>query len=93
MDLQTSLMSRVTAVLPFVPFSREEKLAIAAEAVAALAAGQGEGAEAGGAVGLGVADDAEAVGRLAERAVGEYVRAEGARALYRSVATYLMEMS
>ena len=41
--------------------------------------------------GGGLADDAEQVGRIAEKALSEYVPAEGARSLYRSVGTILME--
>ncbi|KAL5511331.1 hypothetical protein ACEPAH_4547 [Sanghuangporus vaninii] len=77
--LGTSLMSRVTAVLPFVPFTPEEKLAIASEAILAL--GGEEASEL-------APEDFE---RLALRCVSEYVKSDGARSLYRSVSTHLME--
>ncbi|KAL5489991.1 hypothetical protein ACEPAI_4824 [Sanghuangporus weigelae] len=77
--LGTSLMSRVTAVLPFVPFTPEEKLAIASEAIIALG---GEGAS------ELTPEDFE---RLALRCVSEYIESDGARSLYRSVSTHLME--
>ncbi|KAL5529535.1 hypothetical protein ACEPAG_5520 [Sanghuangporus baumii] len=77
--LGTSLMSRVTAVLPFVPFTPEEKLAIASEAILAL--GGEEASEL-------PPEDFE---RLALRCVSEYVESDGARSLYRSVSTHLME--
>ncbi|KAL5532831.1 hypothetical protein ACEPAF_4605 [Sanghuangporus sanghuang] len=77
--LGTSLMSRVTAVLPFVPFTPEEKLAIASEAILAL--GGEEASEL-------TPEDFE---RLALRCVSEYVKSDGARSLYRSVSTHLME--
>ena len=72
-------MSRVTAVLPFVPFTSEEKLAIAAEAILAL--GGEEASELG-------TEDFE---RLALQCVSEYIESDGARSLYRSVSTHLME--
>ncbi|KAH8117111.1 hypothetical protein DFH11DRAFT_1579357 [Phellopilus nigrolimitatus] len=77
--LGTSLMSRVTAVLPFVPFTPEERLAIASEAIIAL--GGEMAAEF-------TTDDFE---RIAARCVSEYVSTDGARSLYRNVSTHLME--
>lgn len=73
-------MSRVTAVLPFVPFTAEEKLAIASEALLAL----------GGDEALGLPPDE--FEDIAARSVSEYVPAEGARSLYRNVSNYLMEV-
>ena len=73
-------MSRVTAVLPFVPFTEEEKLAIASEAILAL--GDERASE----------FSAEEFERLAGQCVAEYVKSEGARSLYRSVSTHLMEL-
>ena len=73
-------MSRVTAVLPFVPFTPEERLAIASEAVLSLG---GEEAS---------ALDPEAFEKLAMKAVDGYVETDGARSLYRNVSTHLMEM-
>ena len=72
-------MSRVTAVLPFVPFTPEEKLAIASEAVLALGGDM--------ATELGP----EEFEQLASQCVSEYVSTDGARSLYRSVSTLLME--
>ena len=73
-------MSRVTAVLPFVPFTPEERLAIASEAILSLG---GEEAS---------ALDPEAFEKLAMKAVDGYVETDGARSLYRNVSTHLMEM-
>ena len=73
-------MSRVTAVLPFVPFTDEEKLAIASEAILAL--GDERASEL-------APDEFE---QLAGQCVAEYVHSEGARSLYRSVSTHLMEL-
>ena len=73
-------MSRVTAALPFVPFTPEERLAIASEAILSLG---GEEAS---------ALDPDAFEKLAMKAVDEYVETDGARSLYRSVSTHLMEM-
>ena len=72
-------MSRVTAVLPFVPFTHEEKLAIASEAIIAL------GGESASELGP------EEFERLATQCIDEYVETDGARSLYRSVSTHLME--
>ncbi|KAI5122213.1 hypothetical protein M0805_002702 [Coniferiporia weirii] len=77
--LGTSLMSRVTAVLPFVPFTDEEKLAIASEAVLAL----------GGEMASELSPTE--FENLAAQCVAEYVSTDGARSLYRSVSTHLME--
>ena len=76
---QTSLMSRVTAVLPFVPLTPDERLAIASEAILALG-----GEEA-------AALDTSSFEDLAMKAVNEYIETDGARSLYRSVSTHLME--
>lgn len=73
-------MSRVTAVLPFVPFTSEERLAIASEAILALG---GEEAS---------ALDSAAFEQLAMKVLTEYVETDGARSLYRSVSTHLMEV-
>jgi hypothetical protein len=69
----------MTAVLPFVPFTRDECTAIAAEALFAL----------GGDL---VRDmDSVAVRSIAERAQVGYIPAEGARSLYRATSTLLMD--
>ena len=72
-------MSRVTAVLPFVPFTPEEKLAVASEAILSL--GGEDAAEL-------TPEDFE---RLAFQCVSEYIESDGARSLYRSVSTHLMD--
>ncbi|KLO14915.1 P-loop containing nucleoside triphosphate hydrolase protein [Schizopora paradoxa] len=77
--LGTSLMSRVTAVLPFVPFSSEEKMAIASEALLSL----------GGDFAQEMSSDE--FERFVARSVSDYVPTEGARSLYRSISNHLME--
>ncbi len=72
-------MSRVTAVLPFVPFSSEEKMAIASEALLSL----------GGEFAQEMSPDE--FEHFAARSVSEYVSTEGARSLYRSISNHLME--
>lgn len=72
-------MSRVTTVLPFVPFTPDERSAIAAEALLAL------GGEAANAL------SPDIFNQVVDSAVSEYVPLEGARSLYRSVSTHLME--
>ena len=76
---KTALMSRVTTVLPFVPFTHNERLAIAAEALLAL----------GGDAANGLPP--ETFNHVVDAAVAEYVPLEGARSLYRSVSTHLMD--
>ncbi|KAI0313123.1 P-loop containing nucleoside triphosphate hydrolase protein [Amylostereum chailletii] len=79
--LGASILSRVTAVLPFVPFSTDEKMAIAAEALFSL----------GGALAAGLSPDA--VERAAQAALDRYVPPEGARSLYRAVSGLLLDIS
>lgn len=78
--LQAPLLSRVTTVLPFVPFTEEEKTAIAAEALFAL----------GGDIAQGLSS-AEVVD-LATQALTGYLPTEGARSLYRAMSALLMDL-
>ena len=76
---QPSLLSRVTAVLPFVAFTTDEKMAIAAEALHALA-------------GDTVAEMPPATRDLIVRtSLNSYIASEGARSLYRAVSTLLLD--
>ncbi|CAL1705742.1 unnamed protein product [Somion occarium] len=77
--LGPSLLSRVTTVLPFVPFTRDEKMAIAAEALYALA---GEDAR---------SLPSATVEKLVQNSLQEYVPVEGARSLYRAISTQLLD--
>ncbi|KAI6045623.1 P-loop containing nucleoside triphosphate hydrolase protein [Pisolithus marmoratus] len=77
--LGASLLSRVTAVLPFVPFTLEEKKAIAAESVYALG---GEGAR---------ELPPQEVEALVMRALPHYVPGEGARSLHRAISNQLVD--
>lgn len=70
--LGASLLSRVTCVLPFVPFSTEELRAIAAESVMSL------GGEEVSRL------NPSAIGGIIDRALLAYVAREGARSLYRA---------
>ena len=72
-------MSRVTTVLPFVPFTHDEKMAIATEALFSLA---GEDARALPSI---------TVEKLVQNSVEDYIPAEGARSLYRSVSIQLLD--
>ncbi|KAH9928488.1 P-loop containing nucleoside triphosphate hydrolase protein [Epithele typhae] len=77
--LGPSLLSRVTAVLPFVAFTTEEKLAIAAEALQALA-------------GEAFAEMPPATrDQIVRASLGSYIAPEGARSLYRAVSTLLLD--
>jgi hypothetical protein len=74
------LLSRVTTALPFVPFTEEERMAIAGEAVL------GVGGE------LAKSLPAETVNAMARQAASAgYIPREGARSLYRDVAVRLMD--
>ncbi|KAJ6490768.1 P-loop containing nucleoside triphosphate hydrolase protein [Mycena vitilis] len=75
-----SVLSRVTTVLPFVPFTNEEQTAICAEAFHALA---------GGLITQLAPDRLEAL--ICEALLG-YVPAEGARSLYRAVSNQLVDL-
>lgn len=71
-------MSRVTTVLPFVPFSRDEKMAIAAEALYSIAGGLARN--------MSLVD----VESLVDGALSGYLPAEGARSLYRAMSNQLV---
>ncbi|PCH37687.1 nucleoside triphosphate hydrolase protein [Wolfiporia cocos MD-104 SS10] len=78
--LGASLLSRVTTVLPFVPFSADEKMAIAAEALYSLLP----------------EDTAHTippatVDMVVRNSLSAYQPAEGARSLYRAVSTLLLD--
>ncbi|KAI0086374.1 P-loop containing nucleoside triphosphate hydrolase protein [Irpex rosettiformis] len=77
--LGPSLLSRVTTVLPFVPFTVEEKLAIAAEALFSLAED------------AATRLPAATVEKLVKDSLKSYVPAEGARSLYRAVSAQLLD--
>ncbi|OBZ69316.1 hypothetical protein A0H81_10962 [Grifola frondosa] len=77
--LGASLLSRVTTVLPFVPFTVDEQMAIAAEAFSSLA---GEFAK----------DMPPAtIEMIVRTSLSSYIPAEGARSLYRAVSTQLLD--
>lgn len=69
----------MTAVLPFVPFTNEEKMAIATEALFSLA----EDAE--------QSLPPATVEKLVQNALRNYLPVEGARSLYRAVSTELLD--
>jgi ATP-dependent Clp protease ATP-binding subunit ClpA len=73
-------MSRITAILPFTPFSLEEKMAICAEAIHSLG---GESAR---------TMPSETMEAAILVAVSNYIPAEGARSLYRAVSNQLIDM-
>jgi ATP-dependent Clp protease ATP-binding subunit ClpA len=73
------MLSRVTTVLPFVPFTLEEQKAIIAEALYSLA---GE---------LVRTLSPQTVESLVSGALAEYSPTEGARSLYRAVSSQLVD--
>ncbi|KAL4247524.1 hypothetical protein ABKN59_008552 [Abortiporus biennis] len=77
--LGPSLLSRVTTVLPFVPFTQEEKMAIAAEALYSLAGDDARSLP------------SATFEKLVQTSLLEYVPVEGARSLYRAVSTQLLD--
>lgn len=79
--LQASLVSRVTTVLPFVPFTLYEKKAIAAEAVYALASDTSR------------ALSPQEVESLVTKALPSYRPSEGARSLHRAISNILVDMT
>ena len=68
----------MTAVLPFVPFSHDEKMAITAEALYTIAGEQVR------------AMSPQDVQSLIVRALPSYLPAEGARSLYRAVSSQIV---
>ncbi|TDL24895.1 P-loop containing nucleoside triphosphate hydrolase protein [Rickenella mellea] len=82
--LGASIMSRVTTVLPFVPFTRAEQFAIASEVLAGLGKGYSTG--------QGIIASKEAGEKLIEQALAEYVPAEGFRSLQRAVSTHWLDV-
>lgn len=78
--MQASLLSRVTAVLPFVPFSQDEKMAIATEAMYALVGD------------LVRTISPQVVESVVRKALSDYLPAEGARSLYRAVSSQLVDV-
>jgi ATP-dependent Clp protease ATP-binding subunit ClpA len=78
--LGASLLSRVTTVLPFIPFTIEEKMAIAAEAVYCLT---------GNAAKTLSPQDVEAI---VTKVLPSYVPSEGARSLHRAVSNQLVDL-
>ncbi|KIM86341.1 hypothetical protein PILCRDRAFT_816275 [Piloderma croceum F 1598] len=79
--LGASLLSRVTTVLPFVPFSQDEKMAITAEALYSLGGDQVE------------TMSPQDIESLISRALKSYLPVEGARSLYRAVSNQLIEFT
>lgn len=77
--LGASLLSRVTTVLPFVPFSTDEKMAIATEALFSLAGEDGKTLP------------PATVEMIVRNSLSAYLPAEGARSLYRAVSTQLLD--
>ncbi|TFK30282.1 hypothetical protein FA15DRAFT_631335 [Coprinopsis marcescibilis] len=79
-QLGASVLSRITSVLPFVPFTLHEKRAMSAEAIYQLG---GEDA---------LALSPQQVERLIHTALGHYIPEEGARSLHRAISNNLLDM-
>ncbi|KAL6300184.1 P-loop containing nucleoside triphosphate hydrolase protein [Sparassis latifolia] len=77
--LGSSLSSRITTVLPFIPFTTDEKMAIAAEALYSLA---GESARSIPPV---------TVEMIVRNSLSTYIPTEGARSLHRAISTLLLD--
>ncbi|THV03952.1 P-loop containing nucleoside triphosphate hydrolase protein, partial [Dendrothele bispora CBS 962.96] len=80
-ELGASILSRVSAILPFVPFISEEKKAMASEFLQhqCIAAGLDEFLT------------KEKREKIIDDAMGQYVPSEGARSLYRAVSNLLVD--
>ena len=79
---QGGLIGRCTAVLPFVPFTEEEKIVIATEALLM------HQADAELAQGLSAAT----LENAARKSLARYIPAEGARSLHRAVSAMLLDL-
>jgi len=78
-SIQPNILSRVTTLLPFVPFTQEERRAIAAEALHSLSGDM-------------IQDlSPETLTSIVDGAVADFVASEGARSLYRAVSHQLMD--
>lgn len=77
--MKASLISRVTTVLPFVPFAHEEKLALASQALFLQ----------GGEYVRSISP--ETIDKLVTDAVAAYIPSEGARSLYRAASNLLLD--
>ncbi|KAG8736005.1 hypothetical protein FRC10_009888 [Ceratobasidium sp. 414] len=73
--LGSSMISRVSTVLPFLPFTEEEVLALASESLSAMREAQKSDQD---------LEDVDWDGLL-QQAVGEYIPGEGARSVHRAV--------
>jgi ATP-dependent Clp protease ATP-binding subunit ClpA len=78
--LQASVLSRITTVLPFVPFTLEEKKAICSEALFALG---GEFLE---------LSSPETIETAINTALSSYCAIEGARSLHRAISNQLVDI-
>lgn len=74
------MLSRVTTVLPFVPFTAEEKKAICSEALFNL----------GGDVARLLST--KVVNSIITSALASYIPAEGARSLYRAISNQMVDI-
>ncbi|KAJ7286471.1 P-loop containing nucleoside triphosphate hydrolase protein [Mycena rebaudengoi] len=79
-QIRLQFLSRVTTVLPFVPFTSSEQMAICAEAVHVLA-GQ-----------MMSAFSPDTMDSIIRRSLLGYVPSEGARSLYRAVSNQLLDL-
>lgn len=77
--MKASLVSRVTTVLPFVPFTNEEKMAVASQALFL------QGGEHTRSI------SPESIEKLVGDAVSAYISSEGGRSLYRAVSNLLLD--
>lgn len=78
--MQASLTSRVTTILPFVPFTEAELIAIATESFYSL----------GGEQTYFVSPNI--VERISRKAIECYIPEEGARSLHRAISSLLMDI-
>lgn len=78
--MQASLTSRVTTILPFVPFTEAELIAIATEVFYSL----------GGEQAYFVSPNI--VERISRKAIECYIPEEGARSLHRAVSSLLVDV-
>ncbi|KAF8809009.1 hypothetical protein BYT27DRAFT_7254895 [Phlegmacium glaucopus] len=79
-QLGASILSRITTVLPFVPFTLDEKKAICSEALYNF----------GGDASRSLSP--EVVHKIVDTALGEYCAEEGARSLYRAISNQLADI-
>lgn len=80
LPMQASILSRTTTVLPFVPFTLDEKRAICSEALYNLGGDDSRSLS------------SEMIEKIVDTALADYCEVEGARSLYRAISNQVADI-